>query len=319
MTLSACARNAPQDTLKPEGPIGRQIDSLFWPVFWIAVATFFIVEGALVFMVLRYRDRGGERTGPEQVHGNTRLEIAWTIVPALLLAGIAVPTVSTILDLAKKPTGDFLRVEVKAHQWWWEYNYPADGVTTANELHIPVGKPVYISLRSEDVIHSFWVPKLAGKQDVVPGRTNYLTIEASHPGRYQGQCTEYCGLSHANMRLLVVAESREDFEDWLSDQKKDSIPPGDALTLAGEQLFVNGPCAGCHTIRGTMAKGVTAPDLTHFAARSVFAGAMFQLDHENLIKWLRDPPALKPGSRMPNYHLSESDIAALVAYLETLQ
>lgn len=321
--LAACARNAPQDTLKPEGPIAQQIDNLFWLVFWIAVAIFVIVEGALVFMALVYRDRG-EGAGPQQIHGNTRLEIAWTLIPAIILAFVAVPTVATVMNLSKKPSGDILEVTVTAHQWWWEYNYPGLGVVTANELHIPLGKPVYISLKSDDVIHSFWVPKLAGKQDVVPGRTNHMTIKAVEPGRYPGQCTEYCGLSHANMRLLVVSQTREDFDDWVAGQRLDATSPTDPLAAKGEQVFLtgswpNGTCAGCHTVNGSTAQGKLGPNLTHLASRSVFAGAMLERTPLNLAKWLRNPPGVKPGSRMPKLGLSEQEIEALIAYLETLK
>lgn len=319
LLFAACAKNAPQDTLDPAGPIAARINELFWPVFWIAVGIFVLVEGALLWAVIRYRHRG-DGPGPQQVHGNTRLEIAWTVAPALLLAiFVAIPTVATIINLSRKPSGDVLEVKVTAHQWWWAYEYTDLRVVTANELHIPVGKPVFITLESDDVIHSFWVPRLAGKQDVVPGRTNTMTIEASEPGRYPGQCTEYCGLSHANMRLLVVAESPEDFDDWVSRQRLPADSPADALAGEGENLFLSGACAGCHTINGTSAQGKVGPDLTHVAGRSVFAGAMFDLNSENLAKWLRDPPGVKPGSRMPNLGLSEGEIEALIAYLETLK
>lgn len=320
--LAACAPDAPQDTLKVEGPIAEQINRLFWPVFWIAVVVFVIVEGALVVIAFRYRARG-QTEGPEQIHGNTRLEIAWTAVPALILALIAVPTVGTIISLSKKPAGDVVEVTVTAHQWWWEYEYPDLGVVTANELHIPVGKSVFITLESDDVIHSFWVPKLGGKQDVVPGRANHMTIKADEPGRHPGQCTEYCGLSHANMRLLVVAETQEDFDAWVARQLRDAVSPADPLAKKGEQIFLNGSwpngtCAGCHTVRGTGAAQKIGPDLTHLADRSVFAGAMFERTPSNLAKWLRDPPRVKPGSRMPRLGLSSEEVDALVAYLETL-
>lgn len=322
--LAACARDAPQDTLRAAGPIAERINSLFWPVFWIGVAIFVLVEGALVWALMRFRDRG-ETTGPEQVHGNTKLEIAWTAAPTLLLAFfVAIPTVATIVDLSGRPKGDVVDVTVTAHQWWWAYEYPELGVVTANELHIPVGKPVYLTLESDDVIHSFWVPRLAGKQDVVPGRTNNMTIQASLPGTYPGQCTEYCGLSHANMRLVAVAESEADFDRWVERQKLAASSPSATLARKGEQIFLtgswpNGTCSGCHTVSGTSAQAKVGPDLTHLAGRSTFAGAMLERTPDNLARWLRDPPGVKPGSRMPRLGLSEEEIEALVAYLETLQ
>lgn len=324
LLLMACAPNAPQDTLRPAGPIAERINSLFWPVFWIGVAIFVLVEGALLWAILRYRDRG-QTTGPQQTHGNTRLEIAWTAAPTLLLAFfVAIPTVATIASLSRKPTGDIVDVKVTAHQWWWEYEYPELGVLTANELHIPLDKPVFIALESDDVIHSFWVPRLAGKQDVVPGRTNHMTIEAAEPGVYPGQCTEYCGLSHANMRLVVVAESQEDFDAWVAGQKLAARSPADPLARQGENIFLtgswpNGTCAACHTVAGTTAQGKVGPDLTHLAARSVFAGAMFERTPENLARWLGNPPGVKAGSRMPRLGLSREEIEALVAYLESLR
>jgi cytochrome c oxidase subunit 2 len=323
--LAACAPNAPQDTLKPEGQIGREINQLWWPVFWIATAVFFIVEGALLFLLFKYREKRGQQA-PEQVHGNTRLEVAWTIAPTLILTFVAVFTVAGIFRVAAKPTGDFLTVKVTAHQWWWEYEYPDEKVITANELHIPTGKTVYLELHSADVIHSFWVPKLAGKQDVVPGRNNSLKIEADEPGTYPGQCVEFCGLSHANMRLLVIAHDPADFDDWVTEQKAVAANPTDPLAARGRQLFLEGKCVTCHAIAGTQAVARQAPDLTHFASREMFAGAIFQNNTENLKRWLRDPPAMKPMAPdrainpvgMPDYGLSEDDINALVAYLETL-
>jgi len=193
--LASCASNAPQDTLKPEGPISRKIDHLFFPVLGVAGVVFVLVQGLIIVTVIRHRHRPG-RPEPIQVHGNTKMEIGWAVIPALLLVGVAFPTIFTIFDIAKEPTKNVLPVEVYGHMWWWEYRYPTLGISTANELHIPVGSPIRLSLhtiepglpaaKGEDfatgVIHSFWVPKLAGKQDVVPGRTNKLTIQASEEG-----------------------------------------------------------------------------------------------------------------------------------------
>jgi cytochrome c oxidase subunit II len=328
--LSACARDDfPQNTLAPQGPQAHKIDQLFQPVFWIAVAVFFLVEGALVYFVIRYRHRPG-RGVPAQVHGNTRLEVTWTIIPAVLLAGIAVPTIATVFELARKPA-NALEITVTGHQWWWEVEYPSSHVVTANEVHIPTGQPVYITLRSGisgsqngtgpalgPVIHSFWIPRLAGKQDVVPGRDNHLTIEAPNPGTYLGQCTEYCGLSHANMRMRVVAQAPQDFQAWLQQQLQPAAaqPPPDVLVIM-QRLG----CGGCHTIGGVENfVGTIGPNLTHFAARDAFAGDTFARNDENLAKWLRDAPGQKPGADMPSFEgkLSDADVSALVAYLDSL-
>lgn len=319
--LAACVQNAPQDALKPEGPIARQIDGLFKPVFWIAAVIFVIVEGALVSLAWRFRAKRGAEETPPQLHGHQKLEIAWTLAPALLLAGIAVPTVITIWDLAEEPKGaDVVNVQVVGHQWWWEYNYTDLGVTAANELHIPTGKTVRLQLESADVIHSFWVPKLAGKQDLVPGRKNFMNLEADTPGTYFGQCAEFCSLSHANMRLRVIAESPAAFDGWVAGQKADAVLPTAGQAQAGMQEFLSNVCIQCHSIRGTKASfGKVGPDLTHFMSRGTFGGATYDNTPENLRNWLRDPQAAKPGNKMVIPKLTEEQIAKLVAFLRSLK
>ncbi len=327
VVATACGTSdQPQNTLRPEGPEAQQLDNLFRPVFWIAVAVFFLVNGLILTIVVRFRSRGDDDgTAPAQVHGNARLEIGWTILPAVLLAVIGFFTVATIFDINRQPEGDdVLQVTVVGHQWWWEYQYPDSGVVTANELHIPVDTPVNVRLISDDVIHSFWPPKLAGKVDVIPGRVNYMTIEASEPKRYAGQCAEYCGLSHANMRLVVVAHEKADFEQWLSEQLEPAESASGGEAAEGAELFIQRGCGGCHTVDGLdAAEGRVGPDLTHLQSRETFAGAIFDLNERNLRRWLRDPPAMKPMdpdniAGMPNLGLSEEDITKLIAYLETL-
>lgn len=318
--LAACAQNAPQDALKPEGPIARQVDGLFKPVFWIAVVIFVLVEGALVYFAWRFRERKGVAETPPQLHGHKKLEIAWTIAPALLLAGIAVPTVVTIWDLNEAPAANAVEVQVIGHQWWWEYNYTDLGVTTANELHIPVGTPVRLTLESADVIHSFWVPKLVGKQDLVPGRKNTMNLEADKPGTYFGQCAEFCSLSHANMRLRVIAEPQDDFDRWVADQRSDAVLPSGGASAAGMREFLSNVCIQCHTVRGTKASfGKVGPDLTHFMSRTTFGAATYDNTVENLESWLRDPQAAKPGNKMVIPKLTEDQIAKLVAFLRSLK
>ncbi|MGH2809464.1 MAG: cytochrome c oxidase subunit II [Actinomycetota bacterium] len=316
--LSACTKDAPLNFLHPEGPSAVESDRIWDLVFAIAVVVFVLVEGALVFVLFRYRQRS-DKDAPRQVHGNTRLEIAWTIIPVLLLIGVAVPTVGGIVRQSAEPPADALRIDVIGHQWWWEYRYPDEDVITATDLHIPTGRAVYLSITSGDVIHSFWVPKLAGKQDAVPGRINPLSMKADRPGKYLGQCAEYCGLSHANMRLTVYAHDPADFDGWVENQKAVPAVPGDPLAARGRQLFLEGKCAGCHTIEGTNAKGQTGPNMTHFASRTTFAGSMFEVTDENLRLWLEDPPGRKPGSKMPNLKLPEDDILALVSFLQSLK
>jgi len=314
---TACSSDAPQDYLNyQEGPIAREADQLWDATFAIAVAIFFIVELLLIFTVIRFRARPGREA--KQFHGNTKVEVVLTVIPALILAVLAVPTVRTIFVFADKPA-DAMEITVRARQFWWEYEYAGQNVITANEMHIPVGRPVYLTLEGDDVIHAFWVPRLAGKQDVVPGRINTMSIEAAKPGFYRGQCTEYCGISHANMRLRVIAHPEEEFDAWLADQQEDAESPTDSLAAEGENLFMEGQCINCHAIQGTDAQSRIGPDLTHFASRDTFAGAMFDNTTENLRRWLDDPPAMKPGAKMPDYGLSTQEIDALVAYLQSLE
>jgi cytochrome c oxidase subunit 2 len=327
LAATACAKHAPLDTLKPQGPIAHQIKGLWDMVFVLAVVVFFLVEGGILYVLVRYRRRHGDTSAPKQTHGNTRLELTWTIVPAVMLAVIAVPTVIGIVALAREPK-DAMQISVQAQQWWWKYSYPqqkgiSEPVVTANELHIPVGRPVWLTLNSADVIHSYWIPALAGKQDVVPARTNHLKIEASHPGTYEGTCVEYCGLSHANMRLRVFAQTPEDFARWVNDQANDLQAPSSALAQKGMKIFLAQQCVGCHTVRGTKASGTVGPDLTHIASRSTFAGSIFNRTDGNLRKWLTDAPSEKPGSKMPagvaTMGLSQDDITALIAFLDGLK
>jgi len=352
----ACVPHASQDTLKPQGPEARTIDHLFEPVFWFAVVPIFVlVEGSLLWFSIRYRHRKGRPAGiPPQIHGNTRLEIAWTILPAVILAGVAVPTIATIWDLAAKPTGaNVMNVEVLGHQWWWEFRYPGQKIDTANEMHIPIGVPVYVSLCSAGagygnqpapnecqadlpvssslggaVIHSFWVPALAGKQDVVPARTNHLVLQADHPGTYSGQCAEFCGLSHAYMRFRVVAQTQSDFDQWVRDQQAEAAQPT-GLAAQGAGIFAQ-TCTRCHTINGLKdAQGnpvpgaIEAPNLTHLQSRDCFAGCTLDLNEQNLIRWVSNAPALKPGSLMPSglkdLGLTPDQVRAVVAYLMTLR
>jgi cytochrome c oxidase subunit 2 len=337
--FSACilAPDAQQDSLKPAGPYAQTVKDLYVPVFWVAVVVFVVVEGLIVLFLIKYRHRKGRDRTPPQLHGNTRLEIGWTILPAVVLAVVMVPTVATIWDLARKPPDGALNVTVTGQQWWWKFQYTdADmqtdaevpgPLTTANELVIPTGRVVYLTLESgvggigdAEVIHSFWVPQLAGKQDVVPNHTNHILMQADHPGTYYGQCAEFCGLSHGLMKVQVKALSPEDFATWAEGQKQDAAKPTEALATSGFDFFTseNNTCIKCHTVQGTPALGIAGPDLTHFASRSCMVGCLLDNDAENIEKWLHDPPAVKPGSFMPNYELTDDQVDQLTAYLQTL-
>ncbi|MBI2913297.1 MAG: cytochrome c oxidase subunit II [Chloroflexi bacterium] len=226
LLLTGCGVVTPQNTFAPEGEVADKQRDLFYLVLWPAVVILILVEGLLVIAVMRFRRRKDDEPPPKQVHGNTRLELAWTIAPAILLLFIAVPTVAAIVDLGRAPAADALRVDVTGRQWIWQFEYPeftdADGkpLSVFNELHIPVGKEIGAYLHSADVIHSFWVPRLAGKLDVIPGRENRMWFNAEEPGTYSGQCAEFCGLGHAGMRMTVVAQTEEEFNAWVQEQLK---------------------------------------------------------------------------------------------------
>ena len=340
--VSACTTSGPQSTFDPVGPVADDQLSLFWLIFWIAVVVFVIVEGMLIYSIIRFRRRKGQEGLPPQIHGNNRLELAWTIVPALILIAIAIPTYITIADQSSPPPGEFIQVEVIGHQWWWEFVYPELGIVTANELRIPVDTVVKLDLLSGDVIHSFWVPKLAGKTDVVPNNRNQMWLLSEEIGTFFGQCAEFCGVSHAHMRFQVIVQSSDDFEAWAKGQADGS--PGvdqlEGLALEGSQVFGSRGCVLCHTINGPDAPGVQdariaafesggasfpAPNLTTFGERKTFAGGIIENNTENLRRWLKDPDDVKPGNRMSELaqvynngeELSDEEVDALVVYLQS--
>ncbi|MDP9226286.1 MAG: cytochrome c oxidase subunit II [Actinomycetota bacterium] len=329
LVCTGCSEKYPQTSLSPVGKTAKEADSLWNLVFGIAVVIFFLVEGALVYALVRFRERPDRQ--PAQFHGNTKVEVILTIIPALILAGVGVPTVKTIFDIARRPTGSHvINVTVTGHQFWWQFDYPQQHITTANELHMPTGTPVYLSLESADVIHSFWVPKLSGTQDLVPGNLNHLTFETNTPGVYLGQCKEFCGLSHANMRIRVFVQTPAHYQTWVASQQQPaqvSSLSGDAA--AGKGLFLHGAsngafpggpaCSGCHAVAGTTAQGIVGPNLTHFASRRRFAGEVYSNDTQNLTNWLADPPGMKPGVDMPKLGLTATQIKQLVAFLQSLK
>ncbi len=317
--LAGCAENAPQDYLEPKGPIAEQIDSLINPVFIVAGVIFLLVQGLVLFVIFKFRARP-DSPEPEQVHGNTRLEVGWTLVPALILVCVAVPTIATIFDLSEKPENP-VNVTVIGHQFWWEYRYDDLGVVTANELRMPVGREVQLTLNSEDVIHSYWVPPLAGKMDVVPGRNNQMRLIADTPGVYAGQCGEFCGESHAHMRNKAIAMTPQDFDAWVAGQRAPAATPAAGSPAEeGLTVFNQRGCGSCHTVAG-LSSGTIGPNLTHFATRTTFAGSIFANNDANLRRWLSDPQGVKPGNKMliPGGRLSPDEVTKLIAYLNTLR
>jgi len=320
LAVAGCRGPFPQTIFRPKSDFAWALDHLFTDIFWWAVVVFVVVEGLLCYAVLRFRHREGGAE-PRHVHGHTALEIAWTLAPALILVFGAVPTMRTIFASAGDAPAGALKVEVIGHQWWWEYRYPELGVVTANELHLPVSRPVQLSITSADVIHSFWAPALGGKRDAIPGHVNRIAFRPDSIGDYSGQCAEFCGLSHANMRLRVIVVPQPAFEAWVQDQRGGPAAPAKAsLAERGKQVFSRSACLGCHTIKG-VSPGIIGPDLTHVGGRTTIAAGLFRNDSAHLARWIADAPSLKPGSLMTRMKppLSDADIAALVAYLQSLK
>jgi cytochrome c oxidase subunit 2 len=369
LLASGCAMSldgdTPQTTLTPQGPKARDIDGLSNAVFVVAgLVGLFVMAGA-VFVMLKFRERKDDDGSlPPQVHGHTKAEIGWTIAPAIILVVLAVFTIQLVLKMAEIDE-EAMTIDVYGQQWWWSYEYDVDGdgetdIETAQDMVIPAGEEINLRIHSRDVIHSFWIPALNGKKDAVPGRVHDWAIEADAPGTYVGQCTEFCGLSHAYMRMTTIALEPAEFEAWVEHQLEEAAEPEDGtLAAEGKALFV-GQCATCHLIEGVndeanaedegvepyngaeQVAGV-APNLTHFASRAYFAGAIFNLwedsDDSGIIEydeigqelnrvqleaWLRNPSEEKPMAPddlrgMPDLGLSEAQIDALVAYLESLE
>ncbi|HUF55177.1 MAG TPA: cytochrome c oxidase subunit II [Thermohalobaculum sp.] len=372
LLVSACGGPFPQSAMDPASDMAVRLQDLFEGILWWAIGVFVLVEGALLVGIFKYRDRrrgpaDGERDEPRHVHGNTLLELAWTLAPAIVLVFIAVPTMTTIWEVDRPTTDpDALTIEVIGHQWWWEFRYPEYDLVTANEAHIPVGRTVEFRLTSADVIHSFWVPRLAGKRDLMPGHETHLWFRADSVGRFTGQCAEFCGLSHALMKLEVFVDSEDDFAAWVEAQTQpapvlqfaaesdtidaaetraelaleavetqqepggaaevDGIEPlapqdADLATIVeeGQLLMMTRGCIACHRIQGTPAAGVLGPDLSHVGSRRTIAAGILENNAENMIRWLRDPRAVKPGALMPTLQMTDEELRMLAAYLGSLE
>ena len=309
--------DSPMTTVRPRSDLGRWIDEIFMLISWTTLVIFIAVEGALLYACWRFRDRPGAPI-PKQIHGHTPLEISWTVAFAVVLLIIGIPTIRIIFRTQEAPAATALRVDVVGHQWWWEFKYPGFNLTTANEVHLPVGQMVAFHLNAPDVIHSFWIPPLGGKRDVVPHRVNQLIMTPEVPGEYPGQCAEYCGTSHANMRFRAIVHAKGEFEEWVKTQQAPPVEPGDPLAQQGKEIFGKSACVGCHTIAGVSA-GQIGPNLSHFASRKTFAGSLMATTPDNLVKWIENPAHMKPGALMPNLGMAGDQSKALAAYLLSLK
>jgi cytochrome c oxidase subunit 2 len=319
--IAGCQKaNPPMDTLAPKSDFANWIYGLFVEVTWLDLFVLAVVVVAFVLAVFVFSRRAGEGEAASETHSDMRLELAWTLGPAFILLLIAVPTIRTIFrEEPPTPPADSLKVTVIAHQWWWEFRYPGTSIVTANELHIPEHRPIWVSLRSADVIHSFWVPALGGKRDVIPGQVNHMWFIANTPGEYYGQCAEFCGDSHANMRFRVFVDTPAQFAAWEKAQEAPPVQPAAGTAAAkGAAVFANSPCTACHTITG-VSKGYIGPNLTHLASRTTIAGGIMKNDPKDLKAWIENPVGLKPGSNMPALGLRGPELDDLVAYLESLK
>jgi cytochrome c oxidase subunit 2 len=307
----------PMTTVRPRSDFGKVIDNLFMLISWTTLAIFLAVEALLVYCCWRFRERPGAPV-PRQIHGHTPLEVTWTAAFAVVLLVIGIPTVRVIFKTQEAPAATALRVDVAGKQWWWEFKYPSLGIATANELHLPAGQTVAFHLNAPDVIHSFWIPHLGGKRDVVPQRVNLLVMTPEVPGEYPGQCAEYCGMSHANMRFRVVVHPKEEFDRWVQAQQAPPVEPTDPLAQQGRELFTKSACVGCHTIKGVSSGGV-GPDLTHFGSRKTLGANLMPNTPENVARWIENPAHMKPGARMPDLGIRGEQAKALAAYLLSLK
>ncbi len=352
LLFAACGNG---NTLDPQGPVASSEAGLFWFILIVATIVFVAVEGMLIYSIVRYRARPNTPE-PRQLHGNDTLEIIWTVAPSLFLFAVLAGTIYTMFQL-QQPAGNHIEVQAIGHQWWWEFKYPAQNISTADTLYVPKDTVVQVDLVSNNVIHSFWIPKLAGKTDDIPGHNNHVWFKADQAGTYLGICAEYCGTQHAHMRFnVVVLNSVNDFNTWLSSEQQTAQTSTNALAAKGKQVFSGaGGCGGCHgivgvnianwsdnnTTTGLPVTSLVGPNLTHFGSRSLIAGGVLAASEGHtwmddpacsvasghiadkakcgLYQWLHDPQGVKPGNDMNIGQLTDDQIDALAAYLESLK
>jgi cytochrome c oxidase subunit 2 len=315
--LPACSGNPPS-TLDPKGPGAERIAGLTYLLLWISAAVFVIVTIGLIVSVVKGRRKTHDVDTRDVRWGGPFILISGGVVPALVLAGVFTISVRDQALLSKAAEDAVMTIDVVGHLWWWEARYP-NGAVTANEIHIPVGETVRLRLTTDDVMHSFWVPQLQAKTDMINGHVNYMWLNADEPGRYRGQCAEFCGLEHAQMLVYVVAEPRASFEEWVANEALDVAAPFTPEAEDGERVFLEESCAGCHAIRGTDAVETLGPDLTHLATRETLASGIIPNTRANLEELILHPQNVKPGITMPPTSLTDEELSALLDYLGQLR
>jgi cytochrome c oxidase subunit 2 len=307
-------------------PVSTPAETIFGLSIFVLLtvaAIFIVVFGLLAYAVVKFRSRrDDDHTEPAQIYGSSQVELAWTVIPFLIVIALFLAAARVIASVQNPPAPPgALEVVATGHQYWWEYQYPGLNIVTANELHVPVSDsahptPTFLTLLSADTDHSFWVPRLAGKTDLIPNHPNRMWIDPHEPGLYLGQCAQYCGTQHAKMLLRVYVHPRDEFERWVQAQQQ---PAQTGMLSAGQRVFESTACVNCHTIAGTTSKGRFGPDLTHLMSRETIAAGAAPNTPEKLRLWIKNPDAIKPGSKMPAMGLSDPDVDAVAAYLETLR
>jgi cytochrome c oxidase subunit II len=322
LTFGSSNPISPTNIFAPDSTPANSIYRLSIFELEILGAIFVVVFSLLAYAVVKFRQRKEDQSEPAQIYGSEQMELAWTVLPIVIVVVLFLTTAQVIhrVQDALRPVGT-IEVTVVAHQYWWEYRYPQFGLVTSNELHVPVSDPnhptpTYLALQSGDVDHSFWVPRLAGKTDLIPNHPNTMWIDPHDTGLFLGQCAQYCGTQHAKMLLRVYVNSRADFDKWVQNQQKDSA--SDPTVAAGKALFVAKACFACHSIRGVMAIGKVGPDLTHVMSRDTLAAGAVPNTPDNMRKWIHDPGTFKPGSLMPAQDLTGAELDQITAYLQTL-
>jgi cytochrome c oxidase subunit 2 len=315
---------SPTNIFAPVSTPAKSIYGLSIFVLAVTAAIFVVVFTLLTYSVVKFRKRANDDgREPPQVYGSNQVELAWTVIPVLIVVALFMATARVIADVQKTARPEnAIEVIAIGHQFWWEYRYPALGVVTANELHVPVSDsahptPTFIKLLSADTDHSFWVPRLAGKTDLIPNHANSMWIDPHQTGLYLGQCAQYCGTQHAKMLLRVYVQSRDEFDRWIQEQRRPAFA-SDAASR-GQRIFETTACINCHTVSGTVADGRFGPDLTHLMSRDTIAAGAAPNTPQNLRLWIRNPEAIKTGSLMPAMELNDQDLDALTTYLETLR
>jgi cytochrome c oxidase subunit 2 len=321
VALAGCGQAS--SALPGAGPAAAIIAGLTWVLVGVAATIYLVVVAALIHAVTHRSRRTLEPGAPRSDRAALIAVVsAGAIIPFIVLTAILLATLHVLAAVLPAPTADDLTIEVRGQQFWWEFEYGADtgSVRTANELHIPTGRRVVLRLHAYDVIHSLWVAPLQGKLDLVPGKTNVTWLQADHPGVYRGQCAEYCGIQHAQMAFVVIAHAPAAFDAWLAAERQPAVAPADDQARRGERLFVDRGCAGCHTVRGSLAFfGRFGPDLTHVASRRTLAAGVLDNSRDALAAWIAQPQTLKPGSRMPHTPLADDDLHAIVQYVSALR